>query len=262
MALALAIWSLWRRDVVRFLRQRSRIVGALATPLVFWALLGSGLDRAFVPGGAASAPGYLAFFFPGTIALILLFTAIFSTISVIEDRQQGFLQGVLVAPVPRVAIVIGKLLGGTTLAAGQAMLCLLMAPLAGISLDLAALPSLVLVFVLMGLALTGLGFLLAWSLDSTQGFHAIMNLLLVPMWLLSGAVFPVATAAAWLRPIMLANPLTYGVGALQSLMLGPGAGLDVGLGVALAVTAGFAGATIAGSAWLITGVRRPASGIR
>jgi ABC-2 type transport system permease protein len=260
MTSVLAVWSLWRRDVVRFLRQPSRIVGALATPLVFWALLGSGLNRAFVPGGGA-ATGYLAFFFPGTIALVLLFTAIFSTISVIEDRQQGFLQGVLVAPVPRLAIVAGKLLGGTTLAVGQAMLCLLVAPLAGIHLGLATLPLLALVLVLMGLALTGLGFLLAWSLESTQGFHAIMNLLLVPMWLLSGAVFPVATAARWLQPIMLANPLTYGVGALQALMLGPGAGPGVAWSTSLAILAGFAAVTMVASAWLITGIRRPTSGV-
>lgn len=217
----LSIYTLWLRDIARFLRQRSRIVGALATPIVFWALLGSGLRESFSLPGTESSHGYLHFFFPGTLALIVLFTAIFSTISVIEDRQQGFLQGVLVAPVPRMAIVLGKVLGGTTLALIQAMLFLALAPMAGISISPAQFPHLVLVIALLAFALTGLGFVIAWRLDSTQGFHAIMNLLLVPMWVLSGAVFPASGAAAWLRPLMLVNPMTYGVAGLQQILIGP-----------------------------------------
>ena len=123
MELILAIYTLWRRDIARFLRQRSRIVGALGTPVVFWILLGSGLGSSFSVGTlGVPAGGYLEYFYPGTLALILLFTAIFSTISVIEDRHEGFLQGVMVAPVPRIAIVLGKLLAGTTLALLQAVL--------------------------------------------------------------------------------------------------------------------------------------------
>jgi ABC-2 type transport system permease protein len=215
----LATYTLWLRDVVRFFRQRSRIVGALGTPLVFWLLLGSGLGQSFRPEtGQPLQGGYLEFFFPGALALIVLFTAIFSTISLIEDRHSGFLQGVLVAPVPRTAIVLGKLLGGTTLAVLQAAVFLLLAPLAQVPLSLAALPALVGILVLMAFSLTGLGFLFAWWLDSTQGFHAIMNLVLMPMWILSGAVFPVSGAAAWIRGLMAVNPLTYGVSALRSTL--------------------------------------------
>src|SRR3989440_11343944 len=124
-------FSLCHRELVRFLRQRHRIVGALATPLVFWLLIGAGMNRSFkadVPGG----DNYLRYFFPGTILMILLFTAIFSTISVIEDRKEGFLQGVLVAPVSRMSIVLGKILGGTILAFGQGLVFLILAPLIGI----------------------------------------------------------------------------------------------------------------------------------
>ncbi len=194
----LASLTLWHRDIVRFMRQGSRVVGALATPLVFWIVLGSGFGQSFRPAGGDDA-GYLAWFFPGTIAMIVLFSAIFSTISVIEDRQQGFLQGVLVAPCPRMAIVAGKLLGGTTLALMQALPFLALAPLAGVGLTWSAVPATVGIIALLGFALTGLGFVIAWRLDSTQGFHAIMNLLLVPMWLLSGAVFPASGASGWVR---------------------------------------------------------------
>ena len=217
----LATFALWRRDVVRFLRQRSRVVGALGTPVVVWVLLGSGLGSSFRTD-AADGPvgGYLEYFYPGTLALILLFTAIFSTISVIEDRDKGFLQGVLVAPVPRAAIALGKILAGTTLALMQAGVFLLLAPLAGVSISWASLPLMAVVLGTLAFALTGLGFMLAWMLDSTQGFHAIMNLVLFPMWLLSGAVFPPTGAAEWIRWVMLINPMTYGVSAIRGVLAG------------------------------------------
>lgn len=245
----LATRALWRRDVRRFLGQRSRVAGSLATPVVFWALLGAGLGQSFQAGGAGSPQGYLHFFFPGTLAMIVLFTAIFSTISVIEDRQQGFMQGVLVAPVPRAAIVAGKLLGGTTIALAQAMLFLLLAPLAGIPLSLETVLPAAGVAALLALALTGLGFLFAWWLDSTQGYHAVMNLLLVPMWLLSGAVFPASGAASWIQWVMRANPVTYGVSALQIVLLGRSDGPS--LAVSLAVTAVFAAAMLAAGVVLV-----------
>ena len=217
----LATYTLWVRDIVRFYRQRSRILGALGSPVVFWLLLGSGLGTSFrLASDTPLAGGYLEYFYPGTLALIVLFTAVFSTISVIEDRREGFLQGVLVAPVPRGSIVLGKILGGTTLAIMQAALFLLLAPVANVQLRLASVPSLAIVLGIMAFAVTGLGFLLAWSLDSTQGFHATMNLFLIPMWLLSGAVFPAAGAAGWIRTVMLVNPMTYGVSALRAVLLG------------------------------------------
>ncbi len=213
----LAITTLWRREIVRFVRQRNRIVGALATPLLFWLILGSGLGASF-KAQTLGGEHYLEYFFPGTLALIVLFTAIFSTISIIEDRQVGFLQSVLVAPVPRYAITLGKILGGTTLAMIQALIFLLLSPFIGISLNFEKVLGLTGILFLLGFALSALGFLIAWKMDSTQGFHAIMNLLLIPMWLLSGAFFPASGAPAWIRGLIAANPLTYGVGAIRRIL--------------------------------------------
>jgi ABC-2 type transport system permease protein len=212
---ALPAFTLWWREMVRFFRQRDRVMGALGTPLVFWLLLGSGLGKSFRAPMAPEGHGYLEYFFAGTIVLVLLFTAIFSTISIIEDRREGFLQAVLVAPVGRFAVVLGKILGGTTLALVQGLVFVVLAPLVGLSLSVTSVLWLVLVMFLLSFALTGLGFLIAWRMDSTQGFHAIMNLFLIPLWLLSGAVFPASGAPAILRWAMMCNPVSYGVMAIR-----------------------------------------------
>lgn len=209
----LPAWSLCRREIVRFYRQRSRVIGALVPPFLFWFLIGSGLGSSF--RHQASQMNYLQYFFPGTIAMVVLFTAIFSTISIIDDRKEGFLQSVLVAPVPRSSIALGKILGGTVLAFLQGLTFVLLTPLLKVHYHwLSFLFILVMIFG-VSFGLTGLGFLIAWRMDSTQGFHAIMNLFLMPMWFLSGALFPMEGAPGWLRYTMIANPLTYGVTALR-----------------------------------------------
>lgn len=207
--------SLCRRELVRFYRQRSRVIGVIGSPLVFWFLIGSGLGGSFRYPGAPTEVDYLEYFYPGTIVLIMLFTAIFSTISLIEDRREGFLQSVLVAPVSRSSIAFGKILGGTFLSVFQGMILLLFASFVGISLSVDSLSIVLLIMFILSFGLTGLGFLIAWRMDSTQGFHAVMNLFLIPMWLLSGALFPASGAAGWLSTIMMVNPLTYGVAALR-----------------------------------------------
>ncbi len=248
----LASYTLWLREIVRFHRQRSRIVGALGSPLVFWFLIGSGLNRSFQGGSAMPLRGgYLEDFYPGTLALIVLFTAIFSTISIVEDRQEGFLQGVLVAPVPRVAIVVGKILGSTTLAVIQGLVFLVLAPLAHVSVRLVNLPALVGVMVLVAFGLSGLGFVVAWWLDSTQGFHAIMNVVLIPLWILSGALFPASGAAGWVRVLMLLNPLTYGVSALRRLFYDQPWPSEPPLAVSLAVVVAFGVAMLAAGTGLV-----------
>ena len=234
----LASATLWQRELVRFFRERGRVVGALGTPLLFWLFIGSGLDRVFRPGEGESQTGYLAYFFPGIVILILLFTAIFSTFSVIEDRQAGFLQGVLVAPVARLSIVVGKVLGGATLASAQGLVVLALAPTVGLSLSVVQVILATGVLLLVSLGLVGLGFVLAWRMSSTQGFHSIMNLLLMPMWLLSGAVFPAETAPGWLGALMAVNPLTYGVAALRRV-LDPATTAGPEMGWALGITGVF-----------------------
>lgn len=215
MSHALAVGTLCQREIVRFVRQRSRVTGALLQPLLFWLLLGSGLGASFRPSGQPAGTGYLEYFYPGIIALTLLFTAIFSTISVVEDRKGGFLQGVMVAPVPRWAIVLGQAAGATSLAVMQGALLLILAPVAGIPLTPAGALAAVGVMIPLAFSMTGLGLMLAWRMDSTQGFHAIMNLLLMPMWLLSGAFFPAAGAPKWLGWLIAINPMTYGMTALR-----------------------------------------------
>lgn len=212
---SLAVGTLCWREIVRFVRQRSRVTGAFAQPLVFWLLLGGGLKASFHPPGLPNGTSYVEYFYPGAIALVLLFTAIFSTISVVEDRREGFLQGVLVAPINRSSIVMGQALGGTALALLQGVLFLVFAPAVGISLSPLAVAAGVGVMVLIAFALTNLGLLIAWRMDSTQGFHAIMNLILLPIWLLSGAFFPATGVSPWLRWAMQVNPLTYGMAALR-----------------------------------------------
>lgn len=234
--------SLAKRELVRFLRQRHRVIGALATPIVFWLLIGFGMGRSFRGEGMPGGDDYLQFFFPGTVLMILLFTAIFSTISIIEDRREGFLQSVLVAPVSRMSIVLGKVLGGTALAFGQGLVVLLLGPLVGLKLTAIGLLAACGMMLLVAFALTALGFCIAWRMTSTQGFHAIMNLFLMPMWFLSGALFPPrADTVFLLKWTMLLNPLTYGLaGIRRSLYTGaeaaalPGWPLCVGVSVAFA----------------------------
>jgi ABC-2 type transport system permease protein len=244
----LPVTALWRREMLRFIRQRSRVSGAFLQPLVFWLLLGGGLNASFQPAGAPVGTSYVTYFYPGTIALVLLFTAIFSTISTVDDRKSGFLQGVLVAPVPRWLIVLGQTLGGTSLALLQGLLFLLFAPLLGLPLSLHQVAACVVAMTLIAVALTSLGLIIAWRMDSTQGFHAIMNLLLLPIWFLSGAFFPRQGAPLVLGWLMDINPLTYGVAALRhSFYLGNPAALSAlpSYPIALLLTAVFAAATFA-----------------
>ncbi|MBU3758932.1 MAG: multidrug ABC transporter permease [Candidatus Omnitrophica bacterium] len=221
----LCVYSLWLREMKRFYRQPSRVIGALASPLMFWILIGSGIGRSFQAGTGEASQSYLEYFFPGTVMMILLFTAIFSTISIIEDRREGFLQSVLVSPASRGSIVMGKILGGTSLAVTQAALFLLIAPLIGLRLSAAGWAIAALALAVNGFALTGLGFLMAWRMNSIQGFHAVMNVLLMPLWFLSGALFPADGAQVWLKWVMVLNPLTYGMAALRHALEGGRSGL-------------------------------------
>jgi len=213
----LAVWTLCWRELVRFFRQRNRVIGAIGQPIVFWIIFGAGLESTFqLSSGNAAGISYREYFFPGTLMLIVLFTAIFATISVIEDRREGFLQSVLVAPVPRWAMVLGKVLGGTAIAMIQGLIFLLL----GLTLDIPFSP-LQLAAVMghlfvVGIGLTSLGFWIAWRINSTQGYHAIMSVVLFPMWLLSGAFFPAGDN--WLGYVIRVNPLTYATAGLRRLL--------------------------------------------
>ena len=234
----LPAFTLWWREIVRFYRQPTRVVGVLASPLVFWLVIGSGFGTSFRSGGGPGQQHYLDYFYPGALIMIVLFTSIFTMMSVIEDRKEGFLLSVLVAPVPRTAIVLGKVMGGTTLSAVQGMIFLIFAPFAGVHLQLLPVLLVAVVVFLVSFSLTALGFAIAWPMDSSQAFHGIVNLFLIPLWLLSGALFPLAGASGWIRVIMRLNPLTYGVEALRGLLY-PGAETSFPLPTAMATLALF-----------------------
>jgi ABC-2 type transport system permease protein len=223
--LLLPAYSLWKREVVRFLRQPSRVIVAVLTPLLFWLFLGVGIGANFQPQGAPAGVTYLEYFFPGSMVLVILFTGIFSTITLIQDRQAGFLQGVLVAPIPRASIALGKIAGGTTLALIQACLFLVVGSLAGIPVTAGNFPLLLLSLTIVGFGLTGMGFAIAWPMESIQGFHGVMNLIIMPMWLLSGAFFPIPQNYGVLGILMRLNPLSYGLAATRHTLGGPGAEL-------------------------------------
>lgn len=219
-----ACWALAWREIVRFIRQRNRVIGALGQPILFWLLFGVGLDRSFRLSGDGGV-SFLDYYFSGTLMLVVLFTAIFATISIIEDRREGFLQAVLVAPIPRLAMVFGKVLGATMIAVGQGILFLLLGFLFRGNVSLTGMVSITALMTLAAIAMTSLGFVIAWRMESTQGFHAIMNLLLMPMWLLSGAFFPVPAVIAgmswsqWaLHWLMRSNPVTYAVAGVRQLL--------------------------------------------
>ena len=241
--------SLWWREIVRFYRQKSRVVGVIASPVLFWVLIGSGFGNSF-RGGVGGNQHYLNYFYPGALTMVVLFTSIFAMMSVIEDRKEGFLLSVLVAPVSRSVIVMGKVLGGTTLAAIQGLIFLVFAPLVGVHFTLLRLLGVVLVVGLVSFSLTALGFAIAWPMDSSQAFHAIVNLVLLPIWVLSGALFPVSGASFWIRVVMRANPLTYGDEALRALLY-PGTESGFPVSVDLAILAGFSLLMFGAAFWLV-----------
>ena len=216
--------TLWQRELIRFWRQKSRVVTVVASPLIFWLLMGYGSND-------------LAKFYAGAVVLTVMFSAIFSTISIIEDRREGFLLSMLVSPAPRTSMVLGKILGAATLTWIQGMILLAFAPLAGVHISLLDVLPVAGAIFLIAFTLTGLGFVIAWKMDSSAGFHGVMMMLLVPMWMVSGALFPMATAHVAIRAIMWANPLTYSISLLNGLLGLPNA--TPGPSESALVTAGF-----------------------
>ncbi|MCA9666288.1 MAG: ABC transporter permease [Myxococcales bacterium] len=229
------IAALWRRDMLHLLRERSRWLGVVMQPLFFWFLLGSGMADTFKLGSGES---YLHFFFPGVLIMVPLFSAIYGTITIIEDRKSGFLQGVLVAPGSRISLVLGKVCGICTMVLIQSALFVAMAPLAGYAYGTIHWPILALVMVLTTVGLTGLTVTMAWVLSSSQAYHAIMSVVLLPLWIVSGAMFP--AGGNFMRYVIRANPLGYAVEGTRAALGGSG-----DLALSLLVLGGFATLTLA-----------------
>ena len=247
---ALPVGTLWQRELVRFTRARSRLMGSIGTPILFWLLFGFGFSGSFrPPAGAGDHP--LVWFFPGTVALLLVFASVFSSISLIEDRHEGFLQSVVAAPVPRAVLVLGKVLGGATTAFLEASLLLLLAAVTRLSLPGAAWIPTLGAMAVIAIGLTAFGFCFAWVVDSVSGFHGVMNLVLLPLWLLSGALFPAEGAPRILAAVIAVNPLAYGL-ALLRRDLGVAAPGSPGLALSWGVVGAFAATCILVAVFLVS----------
>jgi ABC-2 type transport system permease protein len=211
-----AIRIVWQRELIRFVSDRLRLASSLVQPLLWLFVLGTGLSRAISPTGAAAGGVDLrTFMFPGVLAMTVLFTAVFSAASIVFDREFGFLREMLVAPVSRTAIVLGKCLGGATVATLQGIMVLALAGLVGVPYDPVLLLTLVAEMLLLAFTLTAFGVMAAARIRSIQAFMPLVQMFLMPMFFLSGALYPITNLPAWLQVITHVNPLTYAVDPMR-----------------------------------------------
>jgi len=212
-----AVYVIWLRDIIKFGRERVRLVTALAQPAIWLLIMGQGLGRSFAgPAGL----GYVQYMFPGVMGMTVLFGAVYSGVSVVWDREFGFLKEIVVAPVPRTAVVLGKALAGTTTATLQGLMIGLLAPLVRVDLAPVRLAAATGVMVLLALALAGGGLAVAARMESMQSFMLMNNFLVMPMFFLSGALFPLTGLPDWMRALAAVNPAAYGMDALKAALLG------------------------------------------
>jgi ABC-2 type transport system permease protein len=215
-----AIYVLWLREMKRYLRTKSRIFGSLAIPLFFLAFLGMGFNRMAIPGVSGDL-GYIRYLVPGIVGMSLLFQSMFAGLSVLWDREFGFLKEIMVAPVSRVSIVLGRIAGGATTALIQGILILVISFALGFRIESlpAILPALAFM-VLISMSFIGLGLVFASRIKDMQGYSLIMNFVVFPLFFLSGALYPLDNIPAWLRVLSHADPLTYGVDGLRGALIG------------------------------------------
>ena len=212
----LGIYTLWLREVKRYFRERSRVVASFFQPLLWLVIFGSGIRFS---GGGVEGVSYQEFIFPGIIAQTLLFTSMFMGISVIWDREFGFLREILVAPISRFSVFIGKMLGGSTDAVVQASLIFLYSLLVGVQVDLLTFLVSLPIMILMTFGLVSVGLTFASLIGSLESFGLVQTFINLPLFFLSGALFPLSVVPEWLRWISAVNPLTYGVDALRGIIL-------------------------------------------
>src|ERR1041385_1291082 len=211
------VYTIWLREFKTFMREKVRIIAMIGQPLLYLLILGRGISAGLSLNRAGNID-YLKFMYPGIIGMSILFTSIFSALSIIWDREFGFLKEVLVAPVPRWAVAMGKSLGGATVAMIQSVILIAMAPIIGIGLTPAVVLQLLLLAFLLSFAVTSLGVVIASRMASMQSFQMVMNFLVMPLYFLSGAMFPMASAPNWMKSLMVVDPLTYGVDALRNVV--------------------------------------------
>lgn len=217
-----AVFGIWLRDLKKFWRERSRLWGGVARPILWLLILGSSLRPAISTATLGADIDYLQYIFPGVIALTLVFASLQSAVSIIWDREFGFLKEVLVAPVSRLSIIIGKALGGATQAALQGIITMLFAPVIGLWLPVPTIAAMLVMMFIVSFALTALGIVIASRMTSFEGFGVISNFVVMPMFFLSGAIYPTASVPEWIKPLIIINPLSYGVDAMRHITIAIG----------------------------------------
>jgi ABC-2 type transport system permease protein len=224
-----AIFALWYRDILRFVRNRGRLFGSFAMPFMFLVLFGSGMGgaiRSLMGGARMAGPlshfNFVEFMFPGIIGMTVFTTSLFSALSVVQDREFGYLKEILVSPVSRVSIAIGKILGGSTVAVIQGLLMLVFAPFVGAKLSPAVIAQLIPAMFLVAFTLSSLGLIIATLLKTAEGFQVVVQVLIFPMLFLSGVFFPLTGMPLWLGVLVTLNPLTYAVDLLKKIVLQSG----------------------------------------
>lgn len=218
-------WVVTYRELLRFVNERSRIVSSLAFPLLFLVIFGAGFGK--VIGSLAPGVNFMQFMYPGIVAMSVLTSALFAGVSVVWDREFGFLREILVAPIGRTGIVLGKALGAGVTALLQVVIMLVLAPFLGVDLSIPIVLELIPIVILLSLGLAGLGILFASFMTSQQGFQLVIQLLIFPLIFLAGVFFPVNQVPQWLEVVSKVNPLTYGVDAIRQVFLGSSPGLGV-----------------------------------
>ncbi|WP_199615466.1 ABC transporter permease [Paenibacillus alkalitolerans] len=214
-----AVYGIWLRDIKKYFRVRTQLLGALIRPLLWLVIMGGGL-RPIVSN--VQGVDYLHFIFAGIVSMTIIFSAMQSAVSVVWDREFGYLKEILVAPIPRVAIVIGKSLSAATTATLQGVITLVFLPVVGVPVAWWTIPVLIACMFLLSLVIAALGLAIAGRMTSFEGFGAIANFLLMPMFFLSGAIYPVDTVPLWLKPLIFINPLTYGVDLMREVLVSAG----------------------------------------
>ena len=247
-------YTIWYRDVLRFFRDRVRIIAALGQPLLYLFVFGTGLSSA-MSGGVGGAD-FRAFMFPGIVAMAVLFTAIFSAVSIVWDREFGFLKEVMVAPVSRTAVALGKVAGGSTVAVFQGIIVLLFAPLIGVKVGWYEIVAVSALMLLLAIVMTAFGILVAARQKTMEGFQMVMQFLMMPMFFLSGAFFPLKGLPGWMSFLSRIDPVTYGVDAIRQEALGRTMAPDVlsslrlhGTGTDVAIMFGLAILFIVPAVW-------------
>ena len=224
-------WVIAYRELLRFVQERSRMLSSFGMPILFLIIFGAGFNR--IVGTLTPGVDFIKFIYPGIVAMTVLMTSVFSGLSVVWDREFGFLKEVLVAPLSRIGIVLGKASGAAVVATIQGFIMIVLAPIVGITVTPGLLVKVLPLLIIISLCLSGLGILIASWMRSQQGFHIVVQLIVFPLIFLSGIFFPVNDVPPWLQVISKANPLTYGVDAIRQVFLGGNQGGNPAIGITL-----------------------------